>query len=238
MANSYFQFKQFTIHQERSTLKVCTDSCILGAWTASRLQEAQCVLDIGAGTGLLTLMLAQKNQARFDAIELDEGAFEQAKENMAASPWPDRIQLIQGDARNFDFKSKYDFIITNPPFFESDLRSPSSVKNKAKHGATLGLEELLSVIYRTLNSSGAFSILLPFHRTDYFEKLAIEKGYFLQEKMLIRQSPAHLPFRSILLFTVRTVTTIAVHELIIRDDKGKETVELLSLLEDYYLRTL
>src|SRR5450755_4316837 len=155
MPNSYFRFKQFTIQQDRCTMKVCTDSCILGAWTALRLQGAKRILDIGTGTGLLPLMLAQKTDAYIDTIESDPESFIQAEENIRQSPWPDRIRVIEGDARQYFFQTKFDFIITNPPFYESDLRSPEQKKNKAKHAESLTLEVLMSIVRKILHTHGA-----------------------------------------------------------------------------------
>ncbi|MFI5192498.1 MAG: tRNA1(Val) (adenine(37)-N6)-methyltransferase [Chitinophagales bacterium] len=236
MPNAYFQFRQFTIQQDRCAMKVCTDSCILGAWTATRLNASASVLDVGAGTGLLSLMLAQESPVKIDAIELDQESAQQAAENIAASPWPHRIHLIHQDVRHFAPKHDYDFIISNPPFFENDLLSPSSGKNKAKHAETLNLEEIISIIQQLLNTRGAFSILVPFHRTDYIERLAAAKGFYLREKMLIRQTPSHAPFRSVLLFSPKESLSIGEQELTIRDDQGKETVELLHLMKAYYIR--
>lgn len=216
-------------------MKVCTDSCIFGAWTADRLNGAAKVLDIGTGTGLLTLMLAQQNQALFDAIELDENAFDQAVNNIKASPWAETINTINADARDYRFNKKYDFIISNPPFFASDLRSPSPGINRARHDESLTLEELISLLPALLEPGGRFSILLPFHRTVYLEKLAAANGFFLQEKLLIRQTPAHEPFRSVLLFSGTEPGSVSMQELTIRDENGQETADLLSLLRDYYL---
>lgn len=109
-------------------MKVCTDSCLLGAWTAERINGAATILDIGAGTGLLSLMLAQKTTARIDCIETDHDAAMQAQENIAGSPWEERIHLIEADVRKFECKNSYHFVICNPPFFESDLQSPQEKK--------------------------------------------------------------------------------------------------------------
>jgi tRNA1Val (adenine37-N6)-methyltransferase len=236
MSNSYFQFRQFTIQQNRCAMKVCTDSCIFGAWTAARLNASATILDVGAGTGLLSLMLAQESAAKIDAIELDPESAQQAAENIAASPWPHRIHLVHLDVRQFAPGHDYDFIISNPPFFEGDLLSPSSGKNKSKHAETLNLEEIISIVQRLLHARGAFSILVPFHRTDYIEKLAVAKGFHLREKMLIRQTPAHMPFRSLLLFSQEESTSIGEQELTIRDGRGNETPELLDLMKSYYIR--
>ncbi len=235
MPNSYFRFKRFTIQQDRSVMKVCTDSCILGAWTAKRLQEAKRILDIGTGTGLLPIMLAQNSNAPIHCIELDHDSFKQAEKNIQESPWSDRIHIIEGDARHYSFQTKYDFIITNPPFFESDLRSPERKKNKAKHEESLTLDELISVISSCLLTNGAFSILLPFHRNDYFEKLASLNGFILHEKLTVRQTPGHTAFRCISLYGTKKPEKVILNELIIRNSEGKNSNEFAELMKDYYL---
>lgn len=234
MPNPYFSFKKFTIHQDRCTMKVCTDSCILGAWTTKHSQSAEKILDIGAGTGLLALMTAQKSSAFIDAIESNREAAAQARENIKASPWSDRVCLIESDARNFLFATGYDFIITNPPFYQSDLRSSDDKKNEAKHDESLVLEELVRVICSCLKNDGAFSILLPFHRTGYFENLASSKGFCLTEKLTVKQTHEHSPFRSICLFRFQKPATVASFELVIKDVTGKYTPEFIRLMEDYY----
>ena len=238
-------------------MKVCTDSCILGAWTALRINgtkdsldnavknilenavenmvdyEVKNILDIGTGTALLPLMLAQKTNARIDTIECDPDTCVQAGENIKQSPWANRIKLLEGDAREYIFPSAYDFIITNPPFFESDLRSPEQKKNMAKHDESLSLETLILLIQSNLQPDGAFSILLPFHRNDYFKKLAGENGFFLQEELMVKQTPGHAPFRSILLFSKKLSRKIISEELTIKKE-GKYSGEFKVLMQDYY----
>ena len=215
-------------------MKVCTDSCILGAWSGAHLFGAKRILDIGTGTALLPLMMAQKSNAIFDCIELDHESFTQAGENIQQSPWSERILVIEGDARRYLFQEKYDFIITNPPFYEFDLRSPEQKKNKAKHEESLTLDELISVIRSCLMNDGSFSILLPFHRSDYFEKLASVNGFFLHEKLTVRQTPGHPPFRSILLYGTIIPEKVILNELIIKDSEGKNSREYAELMKDFY----
>lgn len=234
MPNSYFRFKQFTVQQDKSAMKVCTDSCILGAWSAKLLSGAKRILDIGSGTGLLSLMLAQKSEGRIDSIELDPESAAQALENIMASPWSVRICLVEGNVLHYPLPQDYDFIICNPPFFESDLRSPVEKKNKAKHNETLTLDELIVVLRNLLKITGTFSILLPWHRIDYFENLAMANGFFLWEKLTVRQTPAHQPFRSICLFGFQSPEGMNSKELIIKNENGKYTREFTELMDDYY----
>jgi tRNA1Val (adenine37-N6)-methyltransferase len=215
-------------------MKVCTDSCILGAWTASHLPGVKRILDIGTGTGLLPLMLAQNSDAFIDTIESVPESAEQAAENITLCPWSGRIRLLKGDVRHYSFPIVYDFIITNPPFYESGLRSPKQKKNIAKHDESLTLDELIAVIRSILHAEGAFSIMLPFHRTDYFENLAGANGFFLQEKLMIRQTPKHFPFRSICLFGFKNPGQVILNELTIKNEAGKNSPEFLELMKDYY----
>jgi tRNA1Val (adenine37-N6)-methyltransferase len=234
MPNSYFKFKEFTVYQEKSAMKVCTDSCILGAWASRHIQRAEKILDIGTGTGLLALMLAQKSKAVIEGIESDPGSFIQATENILQSPWSNRIRIIDGDARHFYFSNKYDFIISNPPFYASDLHSPDQKKNKARHEVSLTLDELITVILSCLQKTGFFIILLPYHRAAYFEKLAASNGFFLQEKLTIRQTPKHPPFRTISLFGHEKKEDLIPDELMIKDSAGKYDKKFFELLKDYY----
>src|ERR1700712_4521124 len=124
MPNTYFQFKQFIVRQDRCAMKVCTDSCMFGAWVSTKISGNQHVLDIGSGTGLLMLMLAQKNISKIEGVELDSAAFLQSGQNISESPCADSLHVFHGDIRSVALARTYDFIITNPPFYQDSLSSP------------------------------------------------------------------------------------------------------------------
>ena len=236
MANSYFQFKQFTIHQDKCAMKVCTDACILGAWMGKKVNDKKKILDIGSGTGLLMLMLAQSTETEINGIEIDPIAFQQLQENIQQNSWSPRLNVFQGDVRRFDFTERYDFIITNPPFFENDLLSTSKEEQTAKHSTALNFEELLQVIDKQLTTEGSFGILLPYHRESEFNQKATTSGFHLMERLIIRQTPKHQPFRSILSYTRSNGTNISENELIIHKEEGGYTSSFISLLQPYYLK--
>ena len=216
-------------------MKVCTDACILGAWFAKKIPADNNVLDIGTGSGLLTLMLAQKTKGILHGIEIDNSSFLQAKENASQSNWSQRITIINGDASTYSFTHVYDFIITNPPFYEGELKSPDAQKNLAMHGTGLTLETLTNVIDKNLTPNGSFGILIPYFRMEEYITIASAKGFFLTEKLLIKQTPHHNYFRSILHFTRNPSGNLQEHELIIKNNSGKYTPEFTILLKDYYL---
>ena len=235
MSNPYFQFRQFTIYQDQCAMKVCTDACILGAWFAEKTPPWSRVLDVGSGTGLLMLMLAQKHKGEIRGIELDLAAFRQLKDNTGKSPWKEMLKVFPGDVRNFSFPDKFDFIIANPPFFEGDLPAASESANLARHSKELTLAELLPVMDSNLTTEGSFGILLPYHRTAWFEDLAANHGFFLREKLLVRQSPRHDFFRGIVHFSRRRENFIPLTELTIKNAAGTYTEEFTELMQDYYL---
>jgi tRNA1Val (adenine37-N6)-methyltransferase len=236
MSNNYFKFKQFTVQQDQCAMKVCTDACLFGAWAGNRLQlkRPAHILDIGTGTGLLSLMLAQQNMAAIEAVEIDPAAFLQAKENFAASPFTDRLQITNADIAGFTSGKKYDGIISNPPFFEDDLKSPQQNKNAAKHDTTLTLPVLLHRVKHLLTDDGWFAVLLPFHRADFFVTQSLQQNLFCNEKVVVRQTPGHHYFRAMLLFSANKTET-ANKEISIKDGQGNYTPEFISLLKDYYL---
>jgi tRNA1Val (adenine37-N6)-methyltransferase len=236
MSNSFFQFKQFLIHQDRCAMKVTTDACLFGAIAANEIKDtnSNAVLDIGCGTGLLSLMIAQQNNAVIDAIEIDEAAYQQATENFAASPWAERLHALNIDALHFTPNKKYDTIISNPPFFENDLRSGNEKKNAAKHDTALTLDNLIHIVDTHLTQEGIFAVLLPYHRTEEFIAIAREAALYLTKKILVKQTPSHNYFRSILFFS-RTKMEAQQQELIIKDEQHNYTKDFTGLLKDYYL---
>jgi tRNA1Val (adenine37-N6)-methyltransferase len=233
MSNNYFQFKQFTIHQDKCAMKVCTDACVFGAYIAQYLSthKNNTVLDIGTGTGLLSLMITQKNKIEIDAVEINEEAYLQAKENTAHQ---NSILIHNQNINTFNPNKKYDFIITNPPFYENDLTSDKKNKNQAKHNESLTLQELLQAIKRLLIDDGKFAVLLPYHRINEFEQMANELNFYIQDELLLKQTPKHTYFRDIQIYSSAQIkkTTTA---LIIKDENNLYSQPFVELLKDYYL---
>jgi len=241
MANAYFQFKQFIIHQDKSAMKVTTDACLFGAWVSSKFKIPKTkfhVLDIGAGTGLLSLMYAQKNpSSSIEAIEIDDAAYEQAKENLSASPFADRITLVNHDAKAFPFSKKYDCIISNPPFYEKELKSEDEKKNVAHHHSGLLLEDLLTLIKKNLSAAGEFYLLLPYKRNEEIRKALFEKDLSILKIIFVKQSTKHDYFRIMLSGKLKDGNEIetVIDEISIWDDRQQYTDQFKELLKDYYL---
>ena len=220
-------------------MKVCTDACLFGAILAEKIyrekNKVSNLLDIGTGTGLLSLQVAQKNSISIDAVEIDRDSFEQAQQNFSNSPWSGKLRIYNTDILDFVADKKYDCIISNPPFYEGDLKSDNSKKNAAKHDSTLKLEQLLQVIEKHLSPTGYFAVLLPYQRVDYFITLAADFNYKVQEKWMIRPTDAHPFFRGILFFNLAP-SEIVTKEISIKDSTGNYTAEFVDLLKEYYLQ--
>jgi tRNA1Val (adenine37-N6)-methyltransferase len=219
-------------------MKVCTDACLFGAWAADKISSGQIspnrILDIGSGTGLLSLMLAQKLTATIDAVEIDPDAFQQASENIAGSAWKDKIKIYHQSIIDFTSSEKYDLIISNPPFYENDLRSEDEGRNKAMHDTALSFEHLAKAIKDHLSEPGNATVLLPYHRVPAFEKALNTEGLYIQEKMNVAHSPKHPFFRSMLMIGFHK-TDLQEDELMIRNGQHEYDENFKFLLKDYYL---
>lgn len=234
MSNSYFQFKQFRIEQGKTAMKVCTDACIFGAWVVQQNINLTHVLDIGAGTGLLMHIIAQAGASNITGIEIEEGAFVQCSENIAYNHWAGKMTLVHSDIKNFKPAVKYDFVITNPPFYENDLISETATTAIARHSTKLNLSELIQLIPDLLTDEGKFAILLPWHRKANLLNLAEKHGLYPLNLLTLKHSPKHSPFRIIGIFSTRNNKPPAEEVLIIREEDSY-TKEFISLLQPYYL---
>ncbi len=237
MANTYFRFKQFVIHQCQSRMKVTTDSCLFGAWVAeqvfiSGLHDAR-ILDIGTGTGLLSLMIAQKNKCKIDAIEIDDAAAQEAQENVSASKWKYDISVVHADILEWVPVTKYDVIVCNPPFYETDLTSPDLRKNIAHHSHNLTLAELLVRIKALMTANCACFVLLPFRRKDETTKLFQENNFFINNEVVIHPAAKNSAFRLMLQFSRHNSPTEKSHMYFKEENTYSE--RFIQLLKDYYL---
>lgn len=215
-------------------MKVCTDSCILGAYTSA--PAAGKILDIGTGTGLLSLMLAQKHpHTCIDAIEIDEQAYQQAHMNIAASPWPDRIRLYHQTIQAFSPSCQYDLIICNPPFYPAHLPSAHPQRRQAFHQESLSYKELADSCQRLLAPEGKCSILLPPRQAGEFTSNAFLAGLHLQKQLIIHPSSAGPPHRIIGLYGKEKKENPEEEKLCIHSADGKYSPEFQELLKPFYL---
>lgn len=216
-------------------MKVSSDACIFGAWIpVPQTQDAR-ILDIGAGTGLLSLMLAQRHDsATIDALELDAGAAGQAAENCADSIFAGRIKVHQCDARTFSSQNKYDLIVSNPPFFKSSLKGPDAARNAARHSDSLDLASLFEKVEQLLNTHGAFALLMPHDAEPEILQTAAQHGLHCARKLAIRDNEVTKIKRGCWLFQREPVASIDAGNLLVRLD-GCYSPAFRELLRSYYL---
>lgn len=235
MANPYFRFKQFVVFHDRCAMKVTTDACLFGAWCADQLLNTENVriLDIGTGTGLLSFMVAQKSHGKIDAIEIDAAAAQQAEVNNRSTPWKDRIH-IQHLSIQLLPSNNYDFIISNPPFYEHEIKSSAKLKNVAHHSDELSLKDLFSIIDDKLNTNGSCFLLLPYKRRYEIELLIKKRSFYISESVIVKQSYKHEPFRWMIRLGMQ-YSDIKETTISIWNDQQQYTPEFIHLLKDYYL---
>ena len=236
MSNTYFQFRQFTVHQDQCAMKVTTDSCLFGAWIADQIAGAQGhLLDIGAGTGLLSLMLAQSTNTTIDAVEVEENCCLQLNENIEGSGWSNRINTFHADILQFIPERLYDFVISNPPFYENQLQSPDAAVNLARHTDFLNLSGLFKKASQFITSEGEFYVLIPFYRLEECLETAAIPHFFVQHLAVVRHSNQHKPFRAMLRMKVNPV--VGTNETIdVYGPEGKYSSRFKNLLSPFYLK--
>lgn len=237
MRNSFFKFKEFTVHQDKTAMKVCTDACLFGAWVAKQIEmfDLKNILDIGTGTGLLSLMLAQSSRAKIDAVEINELAAEQAAANFYNSPWNNQLHVHPMSILYFtnNQHKAYDLIISNPPFFDNQLKSQKQERNLAMHSDSLSLEELASCISKLLADTGNAAILLPWNRAEEWRTIAEKMGLFCIKETAVKQSTSHSFFRIMFLMQKKTVPN-SFDSITIKEGNNYSTA-FSQLLAPYYL---
>lgn len=235
--NNYFQFKQFRIVQERSAMKVGMDGVLLGTWADP--SDAERILDIGTGTGLIALMMAQKNNhTQIDAIEVDKEAFDEAVQNIQQSHWSERIHPELCSFQEFAERTnlKYDLIVSNPPFFTNGVKAPVENRAQARHSDSLPLDVLISGAAGLLRENGRIALVLPVESIQEITKLANLNRLYISRLCRVKPNPQKPVFR-ILIELANSTCTIQESELMIEFEKHHDyTPEYKALTKDFYLK--
>lgn len=231
--NNWFEFKQFRIEQHKSAMKVGTDGVLLGAWAP--VNEDRRILDIGTGTGLIALMLAQRSDAIIDAVEIDEQASEEARFNFEQSPWSDRLKVYNSDFQVFANLpcEPYDLIISNPPFFINSLKTKDEALSVARHNDLLSFDQLIIGAGKLLSNTGRLCIIIPFTSSVDFRESARLAGFYLRQQTQVIPKLGRSPKRILLEFTIEPGYP-AENELVILDENGNSTEAYKTLTSPYY----
>ncbi len=236
MANQYFKFKQFSIKQDKCAMKVGTDGVLLGAWApATRCKR---ILDVGTGTGLIALMLAQRSSANIDALEIDAGAAFQAKENIGNSPWHERISVKQGSFQEYAFfcPEKYDVIVCNPPYFISNLKSTDMKRNLARNSENLTLEELVENSVLIMGKDARLAVIIPYELKNRYQRILYKNKLTISRETTIKPFSDKSPVR-VLVEAANTSSIPCVrNEISVKVNiNGRYTNEYIELVREFYL---
>lgn len=232
-----FQFKHFTVQQNKTAMKVGTDGVLLGAWAKTN-RDINSILDVGSGTGLIALMLAQRCTAEIiDAIELNEEAYEQSVENFENSEWGDRLFCYHASLQEFsqEIDEKYDLIVSNPPFYTSTYKELSKNRAMARHTESLSYNQLLSGISKLLSKQGFCAFIIPYQEEIDFIEIAKEYNLFPTRITRVKGNKTTDFKRSLLEFSF-SKTVINQTELIIEIERHKYTKNYIDLVKDFYLK--
>lgn len=237
MSQKPFKFKEFSINQDQCAMKIGTDAVLLGAWTTIN-NNSFSILDIGAGTGILALMQAQRSHAELiDAIEIDDSAYEQCVDNFEQSPWSDRLFCYHASLDEFvdEIEDKYDLIISNPPFYSEDNKTESNQRNTARFTKALPFEDLTKSVSQLLAEDGIFSVIIPYKEEKEFKALAATVNLFVNRILHVKGTPSSEIKRSLLEFSFRE-SDIITEQLIIETSRHQYTQDYINLTKDFYLK--
>jgi tRNA1Val (adenine37-N6)-methyltransferase len=231
--NNWFEFKQFRVEQQKAAMKVGTDGVLLGAWAP--IDNASRILDIGTGTGLIALMLAQRSNAWIDAVEIDEMACEEAKFNFEQSAWSHRLHICQSDFLLFAdvLCESYDLIVCNPPFFINSLKTKNVALTVARHNDRLSFNQLISGAQKLLSETGRLCVIIPFTSCVEFRETARLAGFCLRRQTNIIPKSGRVPKRVLLEFTIQPGYP-AEDELTVLDENGFYTEDYKTLTASFY----
>lgn len=231
--NTWFEFKQFRIEQQKAAMKVGTDGVLLGAWTP--MVDNQRIFDVGTGTGLIALMLAQRSNSMIDAVEIDELACEEAKFNFEQSLWSDQLKVFNGDFQAFANlpNEPYDLIVSNPPFFVNSLKTQNAALSVARHNDMLTFDQLTTGARKLLSSTGRLCVIIPFEACVEFSGCARLAGFYLKQQTAVIPKTGRAPKRVLLEFTVLPGYPIT-NELVILNEDGYYTGDYKKLTAPFY----
>lgn len=230
-----FFFKKFGMFHHRSTMRVGTDAVLFAQWVD--VASSDNALDIGTGSGIIPLILAQKGVGSVDAVELDSDSYEEANLNFSISVYSDRLSVVQNDVRDYaaNNEKKYDLIVSNPPFYASDVKPIKEKKVMARHVSTLSFKDLLVAAKKMMKEDARFALVLPFYESRLFIKEAESLGFYLQKEFLISPIEGKEPNRVNMQFVLNEVEVVETELFTIRNKDYSYTDEYKEFLKDFYL---
>ena len=237
MSAKPFIFKEFTINQDQCAMKIGTDAVLLGSWTTLHKNPFS-ILDIGSGTGVLALMLAQRSQAKIiDAIEIDDEAYEQCVDNFEQSPWSDRLFCYHASLNEFveEIEDEYDLIICNPPFYSEDYKTNNNQRDLARFQDAMPFAHLLESVSKLLSENGIFSVVIPFKEEKKFIELASNFNLHTDRILHIKGNANSEIKRSLITLSFNK-SEIETEELVIETSRHQYTQDYINLTKDFYLK--
>lgn len=235
---SKFQFKQFSVEQDNCAMKIGTDGVLLGAWAPIEHNPYK-ILDIGTGTGIIALMLAQRSNAeQIDALEIDENAYEQATDNFENSPWNDRLFCFHAGLDEFmdEPEDDYDLIVSNPPFYIEDYKSENEQRNLARFQDALPFEDLIEAADLLLSENGVLAVIIPFSEEERFLAMANELDFHPLKITRVKGNPSAEVKRSLLALSRNKKANFQTDELVIEVERHQYTPKYIILTQDFYLK--